>query len=256
GALALAVMHVMLRDGLADREFLLIHTDFDAELESHLADKTPQWAASITGLAVEQIEAFARLLGENPRAYFRLGYGFSRQRNGATNMHAALCIPTMLGAWKYRGGGAFHSNSGTWGLDKSQITGASLKKPDVRELDMCRIGPILTGDADALKGGGPVKALLIQNTNPMVVTPDHTLTRQGFEREDLFTVVHEQFMTETAQMADIVLPATMFVEHNDYYTRGGHTRVLYGPKLIDAPGEAMPNHFVINEIARRVGAPH
>ncbi|WP_332719405.1 molybdopterin-containing oxidoreductase family protein [Pelagibacterium mangrovi] len=254
GALALAVMHVLLRDGLADREFLLSHTDFDAELESHLADKTPQWAASITGLTVEQIEAFARLLGENPRAYFRLGYGFARQRNGATNMHAALCIPTMLGAWKHRGGGAFHSNSGTWALDKSQITGASLKKPDVRELDMCRIGPILTGDADALKGGGPVKALLIQNTNPMVVTPDHTLTRQGFEREDLFTVVHEQFMTETAQMADIVLPATTFVEHNDYYTRGGHTRVLYGPKLIDAPGEAMPNHFVINEIAKRVGA--
>ncbi|WMT90900.1 molybdopterin oxidoreductase family protein [Pelagibacterium sp. H642] len=256
GALALAVMHVLLREGLADREFLLSHTDFDAEVESHLADRTPEWAASITGLSVEEIEAFARLLGENPRAYFRLGYGFSRQRNGATNMHAALCVPTMLGAWKHRGGGAFHSNSGTWGLDKSQITGASLKKPDVRELDMCRIGPILTGDVEALKGGGPVKALLIQNTNPMVVTPDHSLTRRGFEREDLFTVVHEQFMTETAQMADIVLPATMFVEHNDYYTRGGHTRILYGPKLIDAPGEAMPNHFVINEIARRVGASH
>ncbi|WP_339647652.1 molybdopterin-dependent oxidoreductase, partial [uncultured Pelagibacterium sp.] len=201
------------------------------------------------------IEAFAHLVGENPRAYFRLGYGFSRQRNGALNMHAALSIPAMVGAWKYRGGGAFHSNSGTWALDKSQITGASLKKSRVRELDMCRIGPILTGDPQALEGGGPVKALLIQNTNPMVVTPDHSLTREGFSREDLFTVVHEQFMTETAQMADIVLPATMFVEHNDYYTRGGHTRVLYGPKIVDAPGEAKPNHFVINEIAKRVGAP-
>jgi anaerobic selenocysteine-containing dehydrogenase len=255
GALALAVMHVLLRDNLADRDFLSSHTDFDSSLESHLAAKTPQWASEITGLTPAEIEAFAHLVGENPRAYFRLGYGFSRQRNGALNMHAALSIPTMLGAWKYRGGGAFHSNSGTWGLDKSQITGAALKKSRVRELDMCRIGPILTGDPEALRGGAPVKALLIQNTNPMVVTPDHALTRQGFEREDLFTVVHEQFMTETAQMADIVLPATMFVEHNDYYTRGGHTRVLYGPKIVDAPGEAMPNHFVINEIAKRVGAP-
>ena len=254
GALALAVMHVLLRDHLADREFLLSHTDFDAEIESHLAAKTPQWAEAITGLPAREIEAFAHLIGENPRAFFRLGYGFSRQRNGATNMHAALCIPTMVGAWKHRGGGAFHSNSGTWGLDKSRITGAALKKPGVRELDMCRIGPILTGDADALAGGGPVRAMLIQNTNPMVVAPDHGLTRKGFEREDLFTVVHEQFMTETARMADIVLPATTFVEHNDYYTRGGHTRVLFGPKIIEAPGEAMPHHFVINEVARRVGA--
>jgi anaerobic selenocysteine-containing dehydrogenase len=240
---------------LADRAYLESHTDFDARVEAHIAAKTPQWAADITGLSVEEIEAFARLVGENPRAYFRLGYGYARQRNGATNMHAALCIPAMLGAWQYRGGGAFHSNSGTWGLDKSEITGAKLHKHGVRSLDMCEIGPILTGNAKALKGGVPVKALLIQNTNPMVVTPDHSLTRQGFEREDLFTVVHEQFMTETAQMADIVLPATMFVEHNDYYTRGGHTRVLYGPKMIEAPGEARPNHFVINEIAKRVGAP-
>jgi anaerobic selenocysteine-containing dehydrogenase len=254
GALALAVMHVLLRDGLADHDYLASHTDFDEEVKERLTSATPDWAAAITGLTVGEIEAFAHLVGKNKRTYFRLGYGFSRQRNGATNMHAALSIPVMTGAWQHRGGGAFHSNSGAWALDKSAITGASLKRGDVRELDMSRIGSVLTGDTSALKGGGPVKALLIQNTNPMVVTPDHSLTRQGFEREDLFTVVHEQFMTETAQMADIVLPATMFVEHNDYYTRGGHTRVLYGPKLIDAPGEARPNHFVINEIARRVGA--
>ncbi|RDE09875.1 molybdopterin-containing oxidoreductase family protein [Pelagibacterium lacus] len=254
GALALGVMNVLLRDGLADRAYLASHTDFSSTTEAHIRAADPQWAAQITGLLVDEIEAFARLIGENPRSFFRLGYGFARQRNGATNMHAALCLPAMIGAWRHRGGGALHSNSGTWRLDKSEITRPLLKQPGVRTLDMCRIGPILTGDAQALASGGPVKALLIQNTNPMVVTPDHALTRRGFEREDLFTVVHEQFMTETAQMADIVLPATMFVEHNDYYTRGGHTRVLYGPKIIDAPSEARPNHFVINEIARRVGA--
>ena len=95
---------------------------------------------------------------------------------------------------------------------------------------MSEIGKVLTGDAKALKGGGPVKALFIQNTNPVNVAPEQGLTRAGFAREDLFTVVHEQFMTDTAQMADIVLPATMFLEHNDYYRRGGHTRVLYRPQ--------------------------
>ncbi len=255
GALALAIMHHIYFNGLHDADYLARLTDFDETIVEHLRDKTPQWAADITGLTADEIETFAQFLGETHKTYFRLGYGFSRQRNGALNMHAALCIPAMIGAWQYEGGGAFHSNSGAWGLDKSEITGASLKKPDIRELDMCRIGSILTGDEAALEGDGPVKALLIQNTNPMVVTPDHALTRKGFEREDLFTVVHEQFMTETAQMADIVLPATMFVEHTDYYTRGGHTRVLFGPKAVEPLADARPNHFVINEIAKRVGAP-
>src|SRR5690606_24769761 len=94
----------------------------------------------------------------------------------------------------------------------------------------------------------------IQNTNPANVAPDQALVRKGFAREDLFTVVHEQFMTDTAQLADIVLPATMFLEHNDYYTRGGHTRVLFGPRLVEAPGEARPNFWVINELLRRLGS--
>jgi anaerobic selenocysteine-containing dehydrogenase len=253
GALATAVMHILLRDNLADRAYMAAYTDFSLGFEAHLATKTPEWAAAITGLTIEQITAFAHLVGTTPRSYFRLGYGFTRQRNGATAMHAALCIPAMTGAWQHRGGGAFHSNSGTWALDKSAITGAAMQKGDPRWLDMSEIGAILTGDSKALKGGGPVKALLIQNTNPASVAPDQTLTRRGFEREDLFTVVHEQFMTETAELADIVLPATMFLEHNDYYTRGGHTRVLYGPAIIERPGEARSNHEVINALALRLG---
>ena len=252
GALACAVMHVLLRDGLADRQYLSQFTDFDAEVEAHLMARPPEWAAAITGLSVAEIEAFAHLVGRTPRTYFRLGFGFSRQRNGSTNMHAALCIPAVTGAWRHRGGGAFHSNSGTWKLDKSLITGAALGKPG-RRLDMSEIGKVLTGDARALKGGGPVKALFIQNTNPMNVSPEQGLTRAGFAREDLFTVVHEQFMTDTAKMADIVLPATMFLEHNDYYTRGGHTRVLLGPKLVEAPGECRSNFAVVNELLRRLG---
>ena len=253
GALALGVMHVLLRDGLADRAYMAQYTDYSPEFEAHLSTKTPQWAAEITGLSVDEIERFAHLVGTTKRSYFRLGYGFTRQRNGATAMHAALCIPAMTGAWQHRGGGAFHSNSGTWQLDKSRLVGSHLQKGDPRWLDMSEIGPILTGDATALKGGGPVKAMIVQNTNPASVAPNQTLARAGLAREDLFLVVHEQFMTETAELADIVLPATMFLEHNDYYTRGGHTRVLYGPALVERPGECWSNHEVINALALRLG---
>lgn len=253
GALAVAVMHVLLREGFADREYLEKYTDFSAEFEAHLQRRTPQWAAAVTGLSVARIEEFARLIGQNKASYFRLGYGFTRQRNGATNMHAALSIPAITGAWQHKGGGAFHSNGGIWGLDKTLIEGDDLAASQTRNLDMSELGPILTGDQQALKGGGPVKAMLIQNTNPAVVVPDQALARRGLSRNDLFVVVHEQFMTETAELADIVLPATMFLEHHDYYTRGGHTRVLYGPKLVEAPGEARSNNFVINELAKRLG---
>lgn len=253
GALAVAVMHILLRDGLADRQYMSQFTDFSAEFESHLESRTPQWAADITGLTVNEIEQFAHLVGTTKRTFFRLGYGFSRQRNGATAVHAALCIPAMTGAWQYRGGGAFHSNSGTWGLDKSHLEGVGLQKGAPRILDMSEIGPVLTGDAQALQGGKPVYAMIVQNTNPASVAPDQTLVRKGLMREDLFLVVHEQFMTETAELADIVLPATMFLEHNDYYTRGGHTRVLYGPAVVERPGETWSNHEVINAIAQRLG---
>src|SRR5690606_2163455 len=224
------------------------------EFESHLQTRTPQWASEITGLTVAEIEAFAHLVGKTRRTFFRLGYGFSRQRNGATAVHAALCIPAMTGAWQHRGGGAFHSNSGTWGLDKSHLEGTHLQKGTPRLLDMSEIGPVLTGDPKALQGGKPVHAMIVQNTNPAVVAPDQTLVREGLMRDDLFLVVHEQFMTETAELADIVLPATMFLEHNDYYTRGGHTRILYGPQVVEAPGDTRSNHDVINAIALRLGS--
>jgi anaerobic selenocysteine-containing dehydrogenase len=253
GAFALAVMHVLLRDGLADRDYLAAMTDFDAEVEAHIMRRSPEWAAPITGLSTGEIEAFARLVGTTPKTYFRLGYGFTRQRNGSGNMHAALCIPAVTGAWRHRAGGAFHTNSDIWHLDKSLIRGTRMGKAG-RELDMSEIGKVLTGDRRALKDGPPVKALFIQNTNPMNVAPEQSLVRRGFAREDLFTVVHEQFMTDTAKMADIVLPATMFLEHNDYYRRGGHTRLLVGPKLVEAPGECRSNFDVVSELLRRLGA--
>ncbi len=256
GALASSIMHVLLRDGLADRAYLGSHTDFSPEFEVHLESRTPAWAEAICGVPAHEIESVARLFGEKKRCYFRLGYGFSRQRNGAVNMHAALCIPTMLGAWQHEGGGAFHSNSGTYGISKRMIEGLDVFDPSVRLLDQSRIGAVLTGEAASLKNGPPVTAMLIQNTNPMNVAPEQRKVRAGFAREDLFTVVHEQFMTETAAMADIVLPATMFMEHDDLYQGGGHTHIMLGPKLVEPPGACRSNHEVICALAKRIGAEH
>jgi len=256
GALACAVMHVLFREGLADRAYLASHTDCPDALEAHLRSRTPEWAAAITGLTVEAIEAFARLVGTTPKTYFRLGYGFSRQRNGAVNMHAASCVAAVTGAWQHEGGGAFHNNGAIYHWRKTMIEGLDVVDPSVRRLDQSQIGRILTGDPAALQGGPPVKALLVQSTNPAAVAPEQGLVKQGLAREDLFTVVHEQVMTETARRADIVLPATMFMEHDDLYQGGGHQYLAIGPKLIDPPGECRSNHDVICAIAERVSASH
>jgi anaerobic selenocysteine-containing dehydrogenase len=256
GALACAVMHCLFRDNKADWDYLDRYTDAPRELAEHMGTRDPQWASRITGAPVETIEEFARLAGDNKRAYYRLGYGFSRSRNGAFNMHAASCIAAVTGAWRHEGGGAFHNNGDVFHLDKSLIEGSDMRDPTIRMLDQSRIGPILTGDAEALQGGGPVTALLIQNTNPVSVAPDQEVVKRGFARDDLFVCVHEQFMTDTAKIADVILPATMFVEHDDFYTAGGSQYILLGPKIVEPRGECRSNHDVICGLAQRLGAEH
>ncbi|MFQ5784189.1 MAG: molybdopterin oxidoreductase family protein [Alphaproteobacteria bacterium] len=256
GALACAMMHVLFAEGYADRDYMADYADRPAELEAHLASRTPEWAARITGLEVREIVDFARLYGETERAYIRVGYGFSRSRNGAANIHAVSCLPTVTGKWRHRGGGALYTNRGIYGLDKTLIEGLDARDPDVRILDQSRIGAVLTGDPRDLGDGPPVTALFVQNTNPMVVAPELRKVHEGFAREDLFTCVHEQFMTETARMADIVLPATTFVEHDDFYQSGGHQHLQLGPRVIEPYAESRSNHEVICALARRLGARH
>ncbi len=256
GALACAVMHVLFRDGFANWPYLEKYTDCPRELEAHLQSRTPEWASAITGLTVAEIETFAHMVGRTPRTYFRLGYGFSRQRNGAHNMHAASCIAAVTGAWEHEGGGAFHNNGAIYKWNKSLIEGLDVLDPRVRLLDMSRIGAVLTGDRSDLGDGPPVTAMLVQNMNPVQVAPEQRLVKRGFAREDLFTCVHEQFMTATAQMADVVLPATMFLEHDDIYQGGGHQYIALGPKLLEPAGECRSNHDVIVGLAKRVGAEH
>jgi anaerobic selenocysteine-containing dehydrogenase len=256
GALACAVMHVLFRDGYADRAYLEKYTDVPREFEAHLQSRSPAWAAAICGCPAAEIEAFAKLIGETQRTYLRIGYGFTRSRNGSVNMHAVTAIAAVTGSWQHEGGGAFHSNSGMYKWNKTLIEGLESRDPTIRQLDQSRIGPVLLNDPYDLAGGPPVTAMIMQNTNPASVAPDQTKVRQGLMRDDLFLCVHEQFMTETAQLADIVLPATMFLEHDDIYQGGGHQHIMLGAKLVEAPGECRNNHDVIADLARRVGASH
>ncbi len=256
GALACAMMHVLFRDGYADRDYMRSHADAPDELEAHLATRTPQWAAAITGLGVAEIEGLARLYAGTARAFIRAGFGMSRSRNGAANMHAVSCLATVAGKWKTKGGGTFYNNGDIYKVDRSLIMGLDRRDASIRVLDQCRVGAILTGDKRDLGDGPPVTAMIIQNTNPVVVSPEVLKVQQGFRRPDLFVCVHEQFMTDTARLADIVLPATMFVEHDDLYQASGHSHLQLGPKIIEPYAEARSNHEVICALAKRLHAKH
>jgi anaerobic selenocysteine-containing dehydrogenase len=255
-ALACAVMHIAFRDGYADREYMRDYADCPDALEAHLRDRDPDWASAITGIPVDAIEAFAALYGQTKRSYIRCGYGFARSRNGCAAMHAVTCLPTVTGAWQHEGGGALWSNRGIYHWDKTLIEGLDALDPSIRLLDMSRIGSVLTGDRNELRDGPPIHSMIIQNQNPLEVCPDSNRVRRGFARDDLFVATHEQFMTETARWSDIVLPATMFMEHDDVYNAGGHSHIQIGPKLIEPPGECRSNHEVLQGLAIRLGATH
>jgi anaerobic selenocysteine-containing dehydrogenase len=255
-ALAVGVMHVLFAEGFADREYMAKYAHGTAELEAHVASRTPEWAEAICGVPAAQIRAFARMFGSTKRSFVRLGYGFARHRNGASSMHAAASLTAITGAWQHKGGGALYGQSAIYKLDKTMIEGLDRLDPKVRKLDQSRIGAVLTGDKRDLGNGPPVTALFIQNTNPMNVAPNLGKVREGFARADLFTCVHEQFLTDTARMADIVLPATTFLEHDDVYYASGSTYLQVTKKVVEPYAESRPNHWVTRELAKRLGATH
>ncbi len=253
-ALACAVMHVLFRDGHADRDYMADFTNDADALEEHVQSRDPAWAAEITGVPVDVIEALAKEYGTTERALIRMGYGFSRSRNGASSLHAVSCLPAVRGAWKHQGAGLYGSVGQNFSLNTSLVTG--IDDPDVRRLDMSRLGPILTGEAEPLNGGPPVTAMLVQSSNPAVVAPESRKVRAGLLRDDMFLCVHEQFLTDTAKLADIVLPATTFLEHDDIYTSYGHPYLQMGAKILDPLGETRSNHDMLGGLARRLGAEH
>src|SRR5205823_1282505 len=174
----------------------------------------------------------------------------------AAQLFAVSCLPAVTGAWAYEGGGALYSNLGLVPLDLTLIEGLDMLDPTTRILDQSRIGPVLTGDRRDIGDGPPVTALFIQNTNPLVVAPESGLVRRGFPRADLFVCVHGQFMTETAAMADIVMPATTFLEHDDIYPAGAHTYLQLARAVAPPHAECRSNHDVVCGLAERLGASH
>jgi anaerobic selenocysteine-containing dehydrogenase len=256
GAVASAIMHVLFRDGLADRAYMEQFTDDWRALEEHLKTKTPAWAASISGVPASQIETLAKRIGATDRTYIRIGFGFSRSRNGPSQVHAVASIAAVGGKYRHRGGGAFWSNRIVYKWNKAVVEGTDAIDPSIRTLDMSRIGPVLTYEDETVRKGPPVTAMLVQNTNPAAVAPDTHRVLRGLRREDLFLCVHEQFMTETAQHADVVLPATTFLEHDDLYQAGGQMHIQVHRAIIEAAGETRSNHWVNSQLAKRLGAAH
>ena len=170
---------------------------------------------------------------------------------------AAVALkPAVSGAWRHRGGGAFFLNVANWQLHTPVAPRLDVKNPDIRVLDQSRIGDVLCGDSQPLQCGPPVTAMFMQNANSAVVAPDSQAVRKGLTRDDLFLCVHEQFMTDTAKYADLVLPATMFVEHDDMYKGGGHMYLQVARKIIEPYEECRSNHEVICALGQRLGSEH
>lgn len=238
GALALAILHVLVRDGLADRAFLKEYVQGADELEQKvLPHYTPEAAAAITGVPAADIRAFAHAYGSARAPFIRLGSGQSRYVNGAMTSRLITCLPAFVGAYAKKGGGLLTSASGSHAFDKNIIRRPDLEQRGVRHINMCELGRALN-DPDLTP---PVKALYIYSSNPACTAPDQNQVLRGLQREDLFTVVHERFLTDTTRYADIVLPATTSLESEDLYYSYGHYTIQRARAVIPPVGESKSN---------------
>ncbi|MDQ8019321.1 MAG: molybdopterin oxidoreductase family protein, partial [Bordetella sp.] len=254
GALALALMHELITHDWLDHDYIAQHTLGWERLRERALQWPPERAAAVCGVPVQQIRDLARAYGTTKPAAIRLNYGMQRVRGGGNAARAVACLPALVGAWRDRAGGLLLSASGQFPVDR-----AALQRPQLlagrrpRTVNMVRIGDALLGDADALSGGPPIEAVVVYNSNPLAVAPESAKVAAGFAREDLFTVVLEQFQTDTADYADYLLPATTQLEHWDIHTSYGHTDVLLNRPAVAPRGEARSNAWVFRELARRMG---
>ena len=238
GALALAILHVLVQDDLADRAFLKEYVQGADELEQKvLPHYTPEAAAAITGVPAADIRAFAHAYGSARAPFIRLGSGQSRYTNGAMTSRLITCLPAFVGAYAKKGGGLLTSASGSHAFDKNIIRRPDLEQRGVRHINMCELGRALN-DIDLTP---PIKALYIYSSNPACTAPDQNQVLRGLQREDLFTVVHERFLTDTTRYADIVLPATTSLESEDLYYSYGHYTIQRARAVIPPVGESKSN---------------
>jgi len=251
GALALGLMHVIFRDGLEDADFVARCTLGSEELRERVRDYPPQRVAEITGVSVADIERLAREYATTRPAVLRIMVGIERYSNGFMTIRALACLPALIGAWRERGGGllSFTVDSFFKACDYSVVLPPQDLPPPGRTLHLSQLGRVLTDAALA----PPITWLLVYNLNPAVTMPNQNLIIEGLRREDLFTVVHEQFITETARYADIVLPATMQFEHLDLMPSWGQHYLALNVPAIAPLGEAIPNTELFRRLSRAMG---
>jgi len=246
-ALALGLMHVIVAEGLHDADYVARHTLGFSQLQERLRDYPPEKAAGICGLAVEDIVGLAREYARTRPAAIRLNYGMQRHSGGGMAVRTITCLPALTGHWRDAAGGVVLSTGDFYGMNH-----AALERPDLipnrpRSINQSALGDALTAAEP------PVRAIYVYNNNPVAVCPDSQKVIAGFRREDLFTVVHEIFLTDTADYADIVLPATTQLEHYDVHKSYGHLYVLANSPAIAPVGEAKPNSEVFRLLAARMG---
>lgn len=253
-ALALGMMHVIIGEGLHDAGYVDRHTVGFDELRERVRQWTPQRAAELTGIPAEDIAGLAREYATTRPAVIRLNYGVQRSERGAMATRTVALLPALVGSWKEVGGGIQLSTSQAFHLNK-----VGLERPDLQEkalgrearlVNMAELGSALTRLADP-----PVKAIVVYNSNPAAIAPNQNAVLQGFRRPDLFTVVLEQFQNDTADYADVLLPATTFLEHTDLYQAYGHYYLQLARPALPAPGEAKSNVEVFRLLAERMGLP-
>jgi anaerobic selenocysteine-containing dehydrogenase len=249
-AMMLAMMHVIIRDDLIDHEWVAAHTLGFDELAASVADATPAWAAEQCDIEADVIEALAHEYAATRPAAIRTLIGAEHHENGAMFYRTLACLPALTGAWRDRGGGLFRS-VGSW--QDAIVDEAVLARPDllagreVRTVNMSRLGEIL------LEADPPIRAMIVWNCNPLVIVPNVEAAREGMARDDLFTVVHEQFITDTARYADIVLPATTHIEADDVTPAWGHLWMGWNEAAIEPLGESVSNTECFRRIAGAMG---
>ena len=252
-ALALGMMHVLIRDGLYDSDYVARHTHGFEQLVERAAEYPPEMVAAWTGVAAADIEQLGHEYATVRPAVIRLNYGIQRSENGGTAARAVMMLPALTGAWKQRGGGLQLSTSGAFPWDKRTLErpdlmdASPLRRP-TRIVNMSQLGHALL-ELDEPR----VHAMFVYNSNPAAVAPDQAQVLRGMAREDLFTVVHEQFFTDTTDYADVVLPATTFLEHKDVQGAYGHYYVQISNPAIAPLGEARSNVWLFSQLAQRMG---
>ena len=252
-ALAFAMMHVITLEGLEDKDYVARHTLGFDDLKAKVRDWTPQRAAELTGLAVEDIVGLAREYATTRPAAIRLNYGVQRSERGAMSVRAVALLPALTGAWKDLGGGVQLSTSAAFQFNSAGLERADLQKNSALGREARIVNMSLLGDALTKIDDPPVRALVVYNSNPAAIAPDQNTVRRGLANEELFTVVIEQFQTDTADFADIVLPTTTFLEHTDIYRSYGHYFVQLARPALAAPGETLPNTEIFRRLAARMG---